>query len=153
MDGSAKNQLTKWQGYKIYEVPELQVNFPNMHIKLLPGNSTKSNLGKSATRNRLVSAAAEITGGTAMLFANKTKDNTDAMDTVVAVRKVLASNGCTVIDMDGSNRGRSAKSNLVCMSLFSDVADYALKASLFTIKVLESDILASRKRMAWNGSL
>lgn len=154
LDGSAKNQMTKWNGFKIFEVPELKMNYPNMKIKLLQGNSTKSNLAKSSTRDKLVEKAKNLSG-TTMLFANKTVSG-DAEKTVQAVEKTLQGNDCKIIRMDrgehiGSNRGRAADANLICMSLFSDVTDYALRASLYyDNEIAESDIFGKQQKKNGN---
>jgi DNA-binding CsgD family transcriptional regulator len=150
LDGSAKNQLTKWKGFKIFEVPELKTEYPNMKIKLILGNPTKSNLGKESTRDALVREAEKLIGTTTMLFTNRTTEG-ESEKTVQAVERVLLNNGCDVIRMHrgehiGSNKGRTANSNLICMSLFSDVTDYALRASLYYNKeFLESDIFGKQK--------
>lgn len=149
LDGSAKNQLTKWQDMTVIEVPDLQVSFPNLKVNLIPGNSTKSALGRTRTRRALVDSTSKIPAGNTILFSNKTPDG-DALKTVDDVASVLTAKGNTIINMTrgehiGSNKGRAANSNLICMSLFSDVADYALRASIYYNREFrESDLYGTQ---------
>jgi hypothetical protein len=149
LDGSARNQLTRWDGFRLIEVPELMTAYPHTRIKLLKGNSTKSALAKTTTRDSLTDAAKEITPSKTVLFSNKVV-NGEAKKTVEAVEQALVANGCEVITMCrgehvGSNRGREAAANLICMSLFSDVSDYALRASLYhSSEICEADIYGTQ---------
>lgn len=151
LDGSARNQLTKWQGMQIIEVPSLVTAFPNTVVKLIQGNSTKSALGKQATRDALTEAAKELKPCKSILFANKSIDG-EAKKTAEAVEGALTAIGCDVINMTrgehiGSNKGREAEANLICMSLFTDVSDYALRASLYYgTEIAEADIYGTQQR-------
>jgi len=137
LDGSARNQSVKWNGFKIYECDELRVNNPNTTIHCLSHNPSQAKIANSTVFGALSDIALNIIKGgeQVLIFSNK-QMNKKIQSQVANLIMTIAGKGCSITYLPrgqhiGSNKGMAAESTIITMSLFTTVADYVLRACVF----------------------
>lgn len=139
LDGSARNQIVKWNGFSIFECSELKTEYPNTHIFCIPCNPTQSKLSNKEIFSEITKWA-ELNVKEAervLIFSNKDLSNkARIVANLDDLRNILAERNCIIKDLPrgkhiGSNEGIKCSSSLIAMSLFSTVTDYVLRASIY----------------------
>lgn len=138
LDGSALMSDVKWEGFNIYSCPQLKQVYPNTTIEVINGNPSKNFLSRkekfSSLAEKVVQAA--VPEQNLLLFRNKTLDHDPALrENIEELKSLLLEQNVSLIEMNrgehiGSNKGRLAQVNAVCMSLFSNIAYYVLRTAL-----------------------
>lgn len=138
LDGSALMSDVKWEGFNIYSCPQLKQSYPNTTIEVINGNPSKSFLSRkenfSSLAERVVQAAEPEQN--LLLFRNKILDHDPELrENIEELKVLLLEQKVSLIEMNrgehiGSNKGRLAQVNAVCMSLFNNIAYYVLRTAL-----------------------
>lgn len=153
LDGSARNQSTCWDGFKIYTCDKLKTAYPNMKILCIPKNPTQNNLSrKEIFRSIKHTALRQVPNGSnVIIFANKDLSEKESInDNIAGLKKLLQKKKCQIIDLSrgqhiGSNAGREGDSALLTMSLFTTVSDYALRAAVYSQRDIPESAIFDRK--------
>jgi len=138
LDGSALMSDVKWEGFNIFSCPQLKQTYPNTTIEVINGNPSKTFLSRkenfSSLAEKVVQAA--VPEQNLLLFRNKILDYDSALrENIEELKALLLEQNVSLIEMNrgehiGSNKGRLAQVNAVCMSLFSNIAYYVLRTAL-----------------------
>jgi len=138
LDGSALMSDVKWEGFRIYSCPQLKQEYPNTTVEVINGNPSKNFLADplnfSLLAEKIIQAAKPDQN--LLLFSNKTlTHDLDLKKNIEELRKRLLEQKVKLIEMSrgehiGSNKGRLAQVNAVCMSLFNNIAYYVLRTAL-----------------------
>lgn len=164
LDGSALMNDVTWKGFNIYNCKALRRMYPNTTIEVINGNPSKAFLTDADNFAKISEAIVNSveTGSNLLLFRNKDLENDVCLRGNIEVLKThLQDMGpINLIEMNrgehiGSNKGRLAEINAVCMSLFNNLSYYVLRTALvYKHEVPASDIwktLFSRPAMKVNG--
>lgn len=138
LDGSSLMSDVSWEGFKIYTCKELIQEYPNTHVHALLANPSKQRLADKAFFAELSQKIIKIASGNnpIMLFKNKDLKSYPVLAAnVEELSNRLEESGSELIVMNrgehiGSNKGREAVVNAVCMSLFNPLSYYVLRAAL-----------------------
>lgn len=139
LDGSARNQPVKWDGFKIYECNQLKFNYPKTTITCFCHNPTQSILKDSKVFKKLSDEAQKNIkkDDEVLLFMNKNiKNKPSIFKNYESLKKKIIAIGANVTELVrsqnvGTNKGRKCNHTVISMSLFTDVADYVLRACVF----------------------
>jgi len=139
LDGSALMSDIRWEGFHIFSCPELKQVYPNTTIDVINGNPSKVFLAQREKFDQLADAVLRVVepGITLLLFHNKElKNDTELAMNIDYLRSRLQDEvGVELLELNrgehiGSNKGRKAQVNAICMSLFNTLSYYILRAAL-----------------------
>lgn len=111
LDGSARNQITKWKKFSIFECEKLKMEYPHTTIYCIPANPTQSNLSEKKIFEEIISCADQHISEAerVLIFANKDLSNKGAiMQHITDLRNIFANKNCVVMDLP---RGKHVGSN------------------------------------------
>lgn len=148
LDGSAKLQNTKWNGFSIIECDQLKTSYPNTHIHCILDNPTKSKLSDKKVFQKIIDATDELLTKPdidAIVFLNKNlSTEPNLARSVECLKQVLTDKKSNVILLPrglhvGSNAGRTSQFTVVAMSLFRTVSAYALQTAIYHNEEIETE--------------
>ena len=139
LDGSARNQSVKWNNFKIYDCPQLKVRYPNTTVSCISQNPTQTRLSKPEIFQTLSDEALMNmkAGDTVLTFTHKDMSNKSAMlRNYNQMKTEITAKGANIKELTrsqnvGSNEGRNCINTVISMALFTDAADYILRACVF----------------------
>ena len=148
LDGSARNQITKWEDFIIVSCSQLVKNYPNTTLHLIKANPTKKKLSQSHIAKKIEHLAKNILNSkdNVIVFQNK-----KPVASVKRLKDIINENGASYVIMQrgehiGSNKGKSCNKAIIDMSIFTTIADYALKASIVNDReIVENEIFNLRR--------
>jgi len=139
LDGSALMSDVRWEGFHIFNCPELKQVYPNTTIDIINGNPSKAFLSHGENFDQLADAVLRVVepGNTLLLFHNKElKNDTELTANIDSLRsKLREEKSVELLELNrgehiGSNKGRKAQVNAICMSLFNTLSYYVLRTAL-----------------------
>lgn len=139
LDGSALMSDVRWRGFHIFNCPELKQTYSNTTIEVINGNPSKAFLSNRDNFDQLAEAVIRMVEpeNTLLLFRNKELSFDSALEENIATLRSRLQNevGVELLELNrgehiGSNKGRTAQVNAVCMSLFSTLSYYVLRTAL-----------------------
>lgn len=133
LDGSAKNQITRWENFEIVSCDKLYVSYPNTTLHLIKANPSKTKILEEAIQNKIKKIATKQlqSNDNVIIFSNK-----KPLPPVKQLEQIAQKAGANHLIMQrgehiGSNKGKHCnKAIIASMSLFTTIADYVLKASI-----------------------
>lgn len=139
LDGSALMSDVHWEGFHIFNCPELKQKYPQTTIQVINGNPTKAFLAHPKKFEQLTEAVLETVKpkNTLLLFRNKElRNDIELASNIENLRtRLLEKVDVKLLELNrgehiGSNKGRTAQVNAICMSLFNTLSYYVLRTAL-----------------------
>ncbi len=138
LDGSAQMSDVKWRNFNIYTCKELRQTYANTTVEFINGNPSKSFLSGTGNFAKITDAVIRVVEpeDNLLLFRNKELERDPELQMNINLLKLtLADKDINLIELHrgehiGSNKGRLAHVNAICMSFFNSLSYYVLRAAL-----------------------
>lgn len=136
LDGSAKNQVARWENFIIVSCSKLEKTYPNTTLHLIKATPSKKKLSQETVAKKLQCLTEELLhpNDKAIIFQNK-----NPVGPVKILKDIANKTGASYVIMQrgehiGSNLGKQCNKAVIAMSIFTTVANYALRASIVNDK-------------------